>query len=330
MTNSQTKQAMAAANGPRHTVGVLQLGKLGDMILTTPLFNALKKEYPGTTVTVIAARESALIPSNHPSVDRVIALPRGLRQLPMLAARLHGARFDLYIDIKDHRSTTSRLIAEMMHAEQAVVGRSNLARRPGSIELPPAASPGHYVDKVLAPMQALAPDGRFRRTPTVGIPQQAYRAVDDQIDPGEYGLVAVNISAGHPSRHWVPGKWTYLIERLSQRYSVAVLSSPADRSLADEICTMRKGARPIRTENILEAAAVVERSRAVISPDTSIVHLASALERPCVGLYPSSQENAVVFAPLSEPHRIIQPPQGSTIAVIDPDIVLDALRDVLK
>lgn len=310
-------------------MAVLQLGKLGDMILTTPLFAALKQQYPGSELTVIAARESMMIARFHPLVDQVIDSPRGFRQLPTLAARVRSEHFDLYIDIKDHRSTTSRLVAEVVHARERVLDRANMARRAGSIELPPPLEPGHYVDKALAPLRALAPEEKFRRRPGIGIPQEAYRAVDDQIDPGEYGLVAVNISAGHPSRYWQPARWEYLIDQLSQRYSVAVLSTPADRALADEICTMRRRARPIRTENILEAAAVVERARAVISPDTSIIHLASALQRPTVGLYPESRENIRTFAPLSEPHRIITPPPGGEIADIGADEVLEAAGEVV-
>lgn len=318
-----------SADSPPENVAILQLGKLGDMILTTPLFNALKKLYPGTRTTVIAAEASALVPLYLSAVDEVIAVPRGFRQYPTLAARLRSDRFDLYIDLKNHRSTTSRLIAEMVRAERAIVHKSNMAHRTSEQELPPPAPPGHYVDMALAPMAVLAPGRSFRRLPSVIIPQDAYHAVDSQIDPGEYGLVTVNISAGHPSRYWKPEKWTELIGKLSQRFSVAVLSSPGDRSLADEICTMRKRARPIRTETILEAAAVVERSLAVVSPDTSIIHLASALERPCVGLYPPIDSNARTFAPLSEPHIVLMPEPDKTIADIATDDVLNATRRVI-
>lgn len=318
-----------SVDSPPERVAILQLGKLGDMILTTPLFNALKQLYPESRTTVIAAQASALVPMCLSSVDEVIAVPRGFRQYPTLATRLRADRFDLYIDLKNHRSTTSRLIAEMVRAERAIVHRTNMAHRPGEQELPAPAPPGHYVDMALAPMTVLAPERSFRRLPGITIPQDAYHAVDSQIDPGEHGLVTVNISAGHPSRYWDPKKWEELIGKLAQRFSVAVLSAPADRSLADEICTMRKRARPIRTETILQAAAVVERSLAVISPDTSIIHLASALRRPCVGLYPPVPSNARTFAPLSEPHVVLMPPSDGTIADITVDEVLSAARQVL-
>jgi len=313
-----------------HRVAILQLGKLGDMILTTPLFTALQQLNPRVRITVIAARESAIIAQHHSAVDEVLEVPRGFWQVPALITRLRANRFDLFIDTKDHHSTTSRLIAEIIRADRSIVHRSNTGRRSGVQELPPPASPGHFVDRVLAPLALLAPGRSFRRTPSVGIPREAYRAVDDQIDQGEYGLVTINISAGHPSRYWRPEKWEETITLLARRYNVAVLSAPADRALADEICTMRKHARPIRTTSILEAAAVVERSLAIISPDTAVIHLASAMQRPCVGLYPPNEENARIFAPLAEPHVVLRPPPDGSIADIAVEDVLRGVREILR
>lgn len=313
------------------TAAVLQLGKLGDMTLTTPLFSALRRYYPDLKITVITFPNTAIIPETHPAVDEVLTIPRGfLRQLPTLTTMFRSRHFDLYIDIKDHRSTTSRMIAERLRADVKIAHASAIKGVPNAHPLPSALAPGHYVDKALAPMQLLAPGETFGRRPTLEIPIEAYRAVDDQLDPGEHGIIAVNISAGDRSRYWEPERWRETIAKLSAHYSVAVLSSPADRGLADEICTTRKRARPIRTENILEAAAVVDRALAVLTPDTSVVHLASALDRRCVGLYPPIEGNARTFAPLSRKHRVIMPPEGETFSAITVEQVVQALKEVLE
>src|SRR2546430_11081356 len=141
---------------PPSTIALLQLCRLGDAILTTPLFAALKQCYPDSRLTVIASRVSAIIPQNHPAVDEVIALPGGMRQLPLLAAKLRRRRFDLYIDPKDHRSTTSRLIADLLRARMLITHPPNYHRRKKLLPLPPAEPSGHYVDRMLAPMKMLA------------------------------------------------------------------------------------------------------------------------------------------------------------------------------
>ncbi|MBS1912666.1 MAG: glycosyltransferase family 9 protein [Bacteroidetes bacterium] len=307
------------------TIALFQPGRLGDMILTTPLFHALKAQFPATHLTVIASEASASIPSSQNVVDRVIPVPGGLlRQIPFLASTLRATTFDIYIDIKDHRSTTSRLVAEIIHARRLIGHRTAIGSHPGGAELPAPAPPGHYVDSALAPMQLLAPGSRFNRRPMLDIPTAAYRAVDEQLDPGEHGMAAINISAGDPSRYWKPEKWRALIRELSRQFNVVVLAAPNDRGLADEICSTRRTARTVRTDSILEAAAVVDRARVVISPDTSIVHIASARNRPCVGLYPPGNENAARFAPLSDRHRVLMPAQEETLAAIPMEAVYEA------
>ena len=312
------------------SIAVLQLGKLGDTILTTPLFNALKRLYPEAKLTVIGAPDAMPLARTNRSVDGIIEAPRGFRQIPTLAGRLRTARFDLYIDIKDHRSTTSKLVAELVHATAIICHPLNAPHNAATLALPTADAPGHYVDGALAPLKALAPERRFPRRPTIDIPVEAYRAVDGQLNPGANGEIAINISAGDQSRYWEPAKWRQLIGELARRYSVALLSAPADRALADEICTMRLEARSVRTQSILEAAAVVERSIAVISPDTSIVHLASAFDKPCVGLYPSSPDNARAFAPLSARSTMVMAPEAGTFQGITVGQVIDAFEEIMR
>lgn len=320
---------MADRDDGARKIALLQLGRLGDMILTTPLLAAIRTTDPGCELTVIAARESALLVSTHPAVNNTVAVPRGFLQLPTLARRLRNHRFDLYIDPKPTRSTTSRYVAEMVRATRYILLPANHTRSSAVAALPAADPPGHYVDRMLAPMKILAPEVRFPRRPSVHIPSDAYRAIDPQLLPGNNGIVAINISAGAPIRHWLPEKWEELINVLSRTYSIAVLCSPRDRGLADEICTMRREARPIRTDSILEAAAVISHSRAVISPDTSIIHLASELNRPTVGLFPAIESNAILFAPLADRHRIVMPPAGASIAEIPVADVLAAFYDVM-
>lgn len=300
------------------------------MVLTTPLFAALKRIYPATRLTVLAAQDNTLIPSTHPAVDEVIGVPRGLTKLPVLMTRLRGRRFDLYIDPKHQASSTSRIVADMVRAERRIVAPANAGRKLPTQPLPAPAPPGHYVDVMLAPATMLAPGVSFARRPSIAIPPEAFMAVDPQVDPGERGFVAVNVSAGSPTRYWEPAKWRALIDEIARTHNVGVISSPADREFVDEICSMRKRAHSIRTESILEAAAAVARSIAVVTPDTSIVHLAAAVDRPVVGLYPPIDWNATLFAPLSTVSRVLMPAEGEPLAMIPVADVLGALRQVLR
>lgn len=330
-SSKETAGGQGAEKERPSTICLVQLGKIGDMILTTPLFRALREIYPDAEITLLAATGNTLIAELDPAITTVIGVPRGLRKLPFLASYLRRRRFDLYIDPKDQRSKTARLLVDMVRARTSLAARANVRQgKRGYIPLPPAAAPAHYVDRMLAPLQILAPGRSFARRPVVHVPRDAFRAVDPQVDPGERGFIAVNVSAGSPTRYWDPAKWRALIDAIAGNYSVAVLSSPADRAFVDEICSMRKRAHSVRTETIMEAAAVVARAAAVISPDTSIIHLASAFDRPVVGLYPPIDWNAAAFAPLSASSRVLMPQPGEPLSTIPVEAVLSALREIIR
>jgi len=312
------------------TVAIVQLGRLGDMILTTPLFRAVKECWPGSRLTVITLEHSALIAEHHPSVDSVIAVPFGILQLPTLARRLHRKSFDLFMDPKDHRSSTSRVIAEFIRAKYRVGCRANGGRETFALTFEPPNHPLHYVDRMLRPLGLLFPNKKFARRPSLGVPTESLRVADGQMLPGEHGTIAINISAGSTSRHWGLEHWEELIVEISKKYSVAVISSPEDRHHADNICSTSRQARPVTTNTILDAAAIVARSRAVVSPDTSIVHIASAFNRPVVGLYPPNKENLATFGPLSDRHIVLIPAPEQELTTIPLGDVMEGVRTVME
>lgn len=299
------------------------------MILTTPLFRAIKECWPESRLTVITLEHSALIAQHHPLVDAVIAVPFGILQLPTLARRLHRKSFDLFIDPKDHRSSTSRVVAEFISAQFRIGCRANGGRETFDITFEPPDKPIHYVDRMLRPLQLLNPSKNFMRRPSLGVPTESLRVADGQMLPGEHGTITINISAGATARHWGLEHWEELIEEVSKKYSVAVMSSPEDRHHADNICSTSRQARPVTTNTILDAAAIVARSRAVVSPDTSIVHIASAFNRPVVGLYPPNQDNLTTFGPLSDRQIVLMPPPEQELSTIPLKEVVEGVRKVM-
>jgi len=310
---------------PRSIV-VFQPGRLGDTILTTPLFAGLRRWAPDAHITVLSSPDTAIIPTVHPAVDETIALPRGLRRYPALARTLLARQWDLAIDPKDHPSGTSRIVARTIRTNRLVTHPGNAPLRGDLLTLPEAAEPRHYVDRMLAPLQLLAPALKVERIPWYPIPAEAYRAVEQQLPAPERPTVAVNISVGRadPHRTWPRERWHELIERLLERVNVAVLSSPSDRALADSICPTRRNARVVETRSIVEATAVLDRVRAVVTPDTAIVHAAAVVNTPTLVLAPIGDENARSFAPLATHSTVVMQRAGESFAEITVERVLEA------
>ncbi len=306
---------------------VLRLGTLGDAMLTTPLYAGLKRLYPNVQLTVIASQWNAIIAENHPAVDRVVAIPPGLRGLTQWMATLARNRFDLYIDPKDHRSTTSRAVAEAIRAKRKLVVPGNLPLL-SSAEIVPPAADHHFVDSALAPLTVLAPDETFERQPSIRIPEHAIKAAAAKADVATTSYVVVNVSAGSPTRRWTEEKWKATLEAMLPGEEVLVISAPNDQAMAERIASVRSNARYIPTGSLMEAAALVAESRGLVTSDTSIVHIASAFNIPTLALYFNAPLMLRKFSPLAESHRIILAPDEQPVAVIEVEEVLKEVESL--
>ena len=60
-----------------------------------------------------------------------------------------------------------------------------------------------------------------------------------------------------------------------------------------------------KTESILDAAALIEKLHLIISPDTSIVHLASTFNKPVISIHENNQDSYELFAPISKINRTV-------------------------
>jgi ADP-heptose:LPS heptosyltransferase len=66
----------------------------------------------------------------------------------------------------------------------------------------------------------------------------------------------------------------------------------------------------------------------VVTPDTSMVHIASAFNIPQIALFPSVEWNLRKFRPLSDSSIVIQPKPGEQLATIPVDDVVKALESI--
>ena len=88
-----------------------------------------------------------------------------------------------------------------------------------------------------------------------------------------------------------------IIKKLTEFYpehSIVVLDSPSDRNEINEILNnIEKGKihyyKDSRT--IMDAVSIIKRSDLVVSPDTSIVHIAEGLNKKILAFYENNEEN---------------------------------------
>jgi len=148
----------------------------------------------------------------------------------------------------------------------------------------------------------------------------------ETIPSGRY--IAINISAGHTGGRRTTGQWNRLIQDFPCETFI-ILSAPAELAQKRQIEEPHPNvlASP-STRNIYEVGEIVKKLKLLVTPDTSLVHIAACYNTPILALYRKRLADRTQFAPLSTQQQIIISPTPDVID-IDPTQVTTALRELL-
>ena len=90
---------------------LLQLKRIGDLILTTPAIAVLRKNFPDAHITLAVSNECAELLPAISNVDRVLLARRNLRDVAMVSS-VAGKSFDYCIDFtRNDRSAFLTLLS---------------------------------------------------------------------------------------------------------------------------------------------------------------------------------------------------------------------------
>jgi len=310
---------------------VIQHGKLGDMILTFPLFTELKRLFPDCKLYVLASDFNRILPENNPLINRVFSYSRNPFRIISLFAQLKSNFFDYYIDTKDHYSRTAGKLKNICRFNKSF-GFSNDFYS-FDINLKEYVAGKHAVDINLSPVNYFENDIKSRRLlPTVNIPDGVHGKFDVYFKDSNKINVLVNISAGNKIRHWENEKWIELINEISGKADVLLTGYERDKEDLKYIKerASKNNVRLISGRGIPELAEIIRQCKLVISPDTSIIHLASGFNIPVIGLYNNVEWNLEKFAPLSDLSKVLISDDIQSITSIKTEDVINAYREILK
>ncbi|MFQ5608598.1 MAG: glycosyltransferase family 9 protein, partial [Candidatus Zixiibacteriota bacterium] len=82
--------------------------------------------------------------------------------------------------------------------------------------------------------------------------------------------------------------------------------------------------------SIIDAAAIIQRLGLLITPDTSIPHIARSYNIPVVGLYSRDMRNTASWRPYGQIGGVVLAESPANIFDITPGMVLDEVETVLS
>lgn len=278
----------------------IRLNRIGDALVTTPLL-ALAKDSLRSQVYVLADRKNHFVFSNNPSVDRVIVFEKGIKGFRELLKLIRNERFDAIIDLHDDVSTTVTFLIALADCPNKLgLDKENRVVYTKTVKRPDAAST-HVVDRMLAVGTLLGLDRGYS-----GL-NICYKPLEYSVSKAEHVLskkfpkrrflIGVNISAGSEARFWGVENFRSTL-RLLEQYDADVLVLCVTSDLKHALAiTDNNRDRIFYSPSFDEFAAMISKLDMLITPDTSVVHLASSFNVPVFGLYVKYNTNDMIWSP---------------------------------
>jgi ADP-heptose:LPS heptosyltransferase len=287
--------------------------RIGDMVVTLPTIHALKKRWPHIAIGVLASPANVLVVAFDPAVSMThVYNKKKLSDTIRILREIKQNRYDVVVDLMTGTSITSLILTLILgegsykiglskeafrqyydhYTREDVLGEQHISYQIGASLLP------FGIDLSKEPL-----DGAVRVSPQQ---QQKGEQIVASLRDSKYDkFVGINISAGRINRSWDQQRYATVLARLSRSYSdlqFVILCDPKDYAKGASIAKAGGENTAIIPPglSLAEVIAVYSKLDCVLSPDTSICHIAAGLGVPLLGFYSGNEHNFNRFHPLGK------------------------------
>ena len=277
---------------------LIRLSSLGDILLVTPLLNLLRTACPQAQIDVLVKAEFRDLLCAHPGIARLLTFDSRQPLLRTLRA-LRADPYDLALDL--HCTPRSQFFLRGIQARRKLTYNKRVLRRALLVRIgwntlrDVTSVPELYA----APLRRLGLTGRLD-APTMYLAPESAEAVEGHIarslsHASHQHLLAVAPGARWPTKRWPMEHFATVAQELARekQAAVVILGGPGEEELCRNLCDQLdvpviNGAG---TLSLMQSAALLSRCRLLISNDSGLMHMATALQVPVVAIFgPTVQE----------------------------------------
>tara|TARA_X000000368_G_C22968758_1_gene684432 strand:+ start:174 stop:1250 length:1077 start_codon:yes stop_codon:yes gene_type:complete len=320
----------------------LRYDRIGDMLISTPVFRLFKISYPDTRVIVLASDINKDILINNPYVDKVIVNHKNnlLRDIFSLI-RLRMLNIDTCVEF-DHSVIPHAIIRLKIINPKAVIS----VRKDGryGVSGDELRIYDYYTDKKKNThssrvwLDTLGPFG-------VNDNSNGYDLFINNLQE-EVALnflnqfnskykIGINLEGAVEGKKILFSELREIskgIKRNNKNIQIIILTSPKNqKNTVKMISQMNLNyiSPCVKTNTIQDVAAIIKNLDLIISPDTSIVHIASAFNKPVVSIHENNIDSYKLFSPMSTYNKTVFSPSNKGISGFDISKVIEYSNELL-
>ena len=302
---------------------VVRLDRLGDVVLSTPVFEELRRQFPHAFIAAMVRPACRDVVEHHPAVNEVILYEkegahRSAWATVRFARSLRRYAFDTALIL--HPSNRSHWIPWLAR----IPVRLGYARKCAwllTYRLPHRKQEGARHEAAYT-LELLRPFGIQSGAPRPSVPISPLAAERVAtlleragVDPAA-ALVAIHPSASCISKRWMPERFAQVADRLSAEQGMRICLVAGAEGAAHASAAAKAMRQPVvnlaGALTVAELAALLRRCRLLVSNDSGPVHVAAAVGTPVVDIFGRNQRGLSPkrWGPLGEGHVVLHKEVG--------------------
>ena len=325
---------------------IIRTDAIGDMVLSTAIWRVIKKHYPHMNIGVVGSFRNLSVIANDSDVNMTFELAdMKPRTVLRLARKIKATNWDLVIPLTYNRKTKMAILSKLFAPKgiaSMVLFRDDPVEHYNQL-FSVVVQSGMLMDKQpILDLMKTHLDGTLAMhisdeewRPSLHPKESAVLRIKSEIEETmrsdkTSGFVHINLEARTPFRELGIENSFELSQKIRSRFgdmSVLWTASPASSAAVETFLASNSsyGIHFQRTQNIDELIGLVRQATLVITPDTSVVHIASAERKPVVALLRHYSE----WHPYKVPHYVLVPSFGEAVSTIPQEIILEALENLM-
>lgn len=302
---------------------IVNIGRLGDTILRNAILDSAFRTF--AEVDYLCGRHNFELLRHDKRLRRLIVFRKSAGGLATLAKAIVGGRYEAVVDLKCHPSSTSLILATLFRG-RLKTGANRGWMQPFQRDARSIIEPGLPVTEMMRRLSRLAGWAEGAYQPSLVLPEDSREWFRQNHTGLRRPFILINISATKESRTWPLKYWAEYVRGcgLAQQ-PLLINGAPQDRELVRQLCAELPGATAFQPRSFMDVVAAVEAAQLVFTVDTGVVHICSALDKPIVALFGTSN-TANSYQPLSTWRLSIRPRNGRWVPDIRPEEAIEATR----
>jgi lipopolysaccharide heptosyltransferase II len=260
---------------------IIRLSSLGDILLTTPVIRAIKKDYPKIKIDFVLRKEYHDLLKLNPYIDDIFLFSNDKNETKKLNTVIQKNNYDLIIDLQNN--IRSKRLLRNSNAFIKTFKKNNLKK----------FLLVHF--KINKLKNALSITERYAQTlESLKLDKEGLDLFSDrdpvQLKGDNTKLVGLCPGAKHFTKMWSKEYFIELGMLLEQNgYRVVLFGGKDDELLCDEIkSTLPEAINLCNDNDILQTVANMKMCKTIFSNDSGLMHTVTAVKVPLIAFFGST------------------------------------------